>query len=169
MTGLPGGTRLIYDEGMRNRRIGQLFSTSRGANVHARAQGFTLIELLVVLVILGLLAAFAAPQVLNYLGRAKSDAARAQVQNIASILDLYRLEVGSYPSQQDGLDALLEEPADATRWNGPYVKRRDALMDPWGRMYVYRFPGDHGAYDLYSLGADAGEGGDGEDQDITSW
>ena len=131
--------------------------------------GFTLIELLVVLVILGLLAAFAAPQVLNYLGRAKTDAARAQVQNIASILDLYRLEVGSYPSQQDGLDALLEEPADAPRWNGPYVKRRDALTDPWGRIYVYRFPGEHGAYDLYSLGADGGEGGEGEDQDVTSW
>jgi general secretion pathway protein G len=137
--------------------------------VPERAQGFTLIELLVVLVILGLLAAFAAPQVLTYLDRAKTDAARAQVQNIAGVLDLYRLEVGSYPSQQDGLDALLEEPADAPRWNGPYVKRRDALMDPWGRMYVYRFPGEHGAYDLYSLGADAGEGGDGEDQDVTSW
>ena len=118
---------------------------------------------------LGLLAAFAAPQVLSYLGRAKTDAARAQVQNIAGVLDLYRLEVGSYPAQQDGLEALLEEPADAPRWNGPYVKRRDVLMDPWGRMYVYRFPGDHGAYDLYSLGADNGEGGDGEDQDITSW
>ena len=133
------------------------------------AQGFTLIELLVVLVILGLLAAFAAPQVLSYLGRAKTDAARAQVQNIAGILDLYRLEVGSYPSEQDGLDALLEEPAGATRWNGPYVKRRDALMDPWGNMYVYRTPGEHGAYDLYSLGADRGEGGEGEDQDVTSW
>jgi general secretion pathway protein G len=131
----------------------------------ADAQGFTLIEL----VILGLLAAFAAPQVLNYLGRAKTDAARAQVQNIASVLDLYRLEVGSYPSQQDGLEALLEEPADAPRWNGPYVKRRDALTDPWGRMYVYRFPGEHGAYDLYSLGADGGDGGEGEDQDVTSW
>jgi general secretion pathway protein G len=98
---------------------------------HAGAQaGFTLIELLVVLVILGLLAAFAAPQVLKYLGRAKTDAASAQVQNIASILDLYRLEVGSYPSQQDGLDALLDDPGDAPRWNGPYVKRRDALIDP---------------------------------------
>jgi general secretion pathway protein G len=107
--------------------------------------------------------------VLNYLGRAKTDAARAQVQNIAGVLDLYRLEVGSYPAQQDGLEALLEQPADAPRWNGPYVKRRDALMDPWGRLYVYRFPGDHGAYDLYSLGADNGEGGDGEDQDVTSW
>ena len=131
--------------------------------------GFTLIELLVVLVILGLLAAFAAPQVLNYLGRAKTDAARAQVQNIASILDLYRLEVGSYPAQQDGLDALLEQPPDAARWNGPYVKRRDALTDPWGQIYEYRFPGEHGAYDLYTLGADRSEGGEGEDQDVTSW
>ena len=136
----------------------------------ARAQaGFTLIELLVVLVILGLLAAFAAPQVLKYLGRAKTDAARAQVQNVASILDLYRLEVGSYPSEQDGLDALLEPPGDAPRWNGPYVKKRDALIDPWGEMYEYRFPGEHGAYDLYTLGADRSEGGEGEDQDITSW
>jgi general secretion pathway protein G len=153
---------------MRYRQSGRLLRALRDAS-RGRAQGFTLIELLVVLVILGLLAAFAAPQVLNYLGRAKTDAARAQVQNIASILDLYRLEVGSYPSQQDGLEALLEEPADAPRWNGPYVKRRDALTDPWGRMYVYRYPGDHRAYDLYSLGADGGEGGDGEDQDVTSW
>ncbi|HEX5795499.1 MAG TPA: type II secretion system major pseudopilin GspG [Geminicoccaceae bacterium] len=131
--------------------------------------GFTLIELLVVLVILGLLAAFAAPQVLSYLGQAKTDAARAQVQNIASILDLYRLNVGSYPSEENGLDALLEPPPDAPRWNGPYVKRRDALVDPWGQMYVYRYPGEFGDYDLYSLGADQAEGGEGEDQDITSW
>jgi general secretion pathway protein G len=164
--------RLFYDGRMADRRNGRLFRTARSAaRRHAAvgARGFTLIELLVVLVILGLLAAFAAPQVLNYLGRAKTDAARAQVQNIASILDLYRLEVGSYPSQQDGLEALLEEPTDAQRWNGPYVKRRDALTDPWGRTYVYRYPGEHGAYDLYSLGADGGEGGEGEDQDVTSW
>lgn len=134
-----------------------------------RAGGFTLIELLVVLVILGLLAAFAAPQVLKYLGTAKTDAARAQVQNIASILDLYRLEVGSYPDEQDGLDALLEAPPDVPRWNGPYVKRPDALIDPWGEQYVYRYPGEHGTYDLYSLGADRSEGGEGEDQDLTSW
>lgn len=131
--------------------------------------GFTLIELLVVLVILGLLAAFAAPQVLKYLGSAKIDAAKAQVQNIASILDLYRLEVGIYPAEADGLNALLEQPGDAARWNGPYVKKRDALIDPWGQMYDYRMPGEHGDYDLYSLGADQTEGGDGEDQDITSW
>jgi general secretion pathway protein G len=145
---------------------------SSGGMAHRRnrgAAGFTLIELLVVLVILGLLAAFAAPQVLKYLGRAKTDAARAQVQNIASILDVYRLEIGSYPDQKDGLDALLEQPGDVPRWNGPYVKRRDALIDPWGQMYVYRVPGEHGDYDLYSLGADQAEGGEGEDADVTSW
>jgi general secretion pathway protein G len=133
------------------------------------AAGFTLIELLVVLVILGLLAAFAAPQALNFLGRAKADAAKAQVQNIALILDLYRFEVGSYPDQSDGLDALLERPAAARGWNGPYVTGRDALIDPWGQMYVYQYPGEHSAYDLYSLGADQSEGGEGEDEDITSW
>ncbi|MDX1541855.1 MAG: type II secretion system major pseudopilin GspG [Geminicoccaceae bacterium] len=131
--------------------------------------GFTLIELLVVLVILGLLSAFVAPQVLNYLGRAKTDAAQAQIQNIASILDLYRLDTGRYPSEQEGLDALLEAPPDATAWNGPYVKRADALIDPWGEMYRYRFPGEHGDYDLFTLGADQAEGGDGENQDVTSW
>ena len=131
--------------------------------------GFTLIELLVVLVILGLLAAFVAPQVLKYLSKAKTDVARAQIVNIVSILDLYELEVGSYPNEQDGLQALLQQPADAPRWNGPYVKKSDALMDPWGEMYQYRFPGEHGDYDLYTLGADHASGGEGENQDVTSW
>jgi general secretion pathway protein G len=131
--------------------------------------GFTLIELLVVLVILGLLAAFAAPQVLKYLGSAKTDAASAQIKNISAILDLYRLEVGSYPSEADGLEALVSAPADAARWNGPYVKQRDSLIDPWGELYLYRMPGEHGDYDIYSLGADGTEGGEGEDQDVTSW
>jgi general secretion pathway protein G len=131
--------------------------------------GFTLIELLVVLVIIGLLSAFVAPQVLQYLGRAKTDAANAQIQNIASILDLYRLEVGRYPDETDGLQALIEQPADVPQWNGPYVKRQDALIDPWGSMYIYRYPGEHGDFDLYSLGADGVEGGEGEDQDVTSW
>jgi general secretion pathway protein G len=133
------------------------------------AAGFTLIELLVVLVILGLLAAFVAPQVLNYLGKAKTDVARAQIMNIASILDLYRLEVGRYPDEQEGLGALLEAPPDAPRWNGPYVKKIDALMDPWGELYQYRVPGEYGDYDLYTLGADQTEGGEGENQDVTSW
>ena len=105
----------------------------RRARGRAAAAGFTLIELLVVLVILGLLAAFVAPQVLKYLSKAKTDVAKAQVVNIASILDLYKLEVGRYPDQQEGLDALLEQPPDAPRWNGPYVKKADALTDPVGQ------------------------------------
>jgi general secretion pathway protein G len=142
---------------------------SRLAPGRPAAAGFTLIELLVVLVILGLLAAFVAPQVLNYLGKAKTDVARAQVMNIASILDLYRLEVGRYPDQQDGLEALLQAPPDAPRWNGPYVKKADALVDPWGEIYQYRIPGEHGDYDLFTLGADQAAGGEGENEDITSW
>jgi general secretion pathway protein G len=141
----------------------------RSRPARSKAAGFTLIELLVVLVILGLLAAFVAPQVLKYLSKAKTDVARAQIVNIASILDLYKLEVGSYPDQQDGLNALLQQPPDAPRWNGPYVKKADALIDPWGEMYQYRFPGDHGDYDLFTLGADHAEGGEGENQDLTSW
>jgi general secretion pathway protein G len=135
----------------------------------AAERGLTLIELLVVLVILGLIAAFAVPQVMNYLGGAKTDAAAIQIKRLEGILDLYRLDVGHYPSGEDGLNALVERPADAQRWNGPYLKSADGLIDPWGRPYQYRQPGQHGDYDLYSLGADGQEGGEGEDQDLTNW
>lgn len=131
--------------------------------------GFTLLELLVVLAILGLLAAIAAPQVLKHLGGAKSDAARIQVQTLATTLDLYRLETGRYPSEREGLVALVERPPGDPSWDGPYLKRKDSLIDPWGRPYAYRFPGRHGAFDLFSLGADNREGGGGEDKDLTSW
>jgi general secretion pathway protein G len=134
-----------------------------------RQAGFTLLELLVVLVILGLVAAFAAPQVIKYMAGAKTDSAGIQIERLSGILDLYRLEVGHYPSEDEGLEALLVEPADAKGWNGPYVKKESTLDDPWGRPYVYRYPGERGEYDLYSLGADGIEGGDGEDQDVTSW
>jgi len=134
-----------------------------------RERGFTLIELLVVLVILGLIAAFAAPQVIKYLGGAKTDAASIQIERLSGILDLYRLEVGSYPSSEEGLQALIERPFDAEDWNGPYLKKAGALIDPWGQAYLYRQPGEHGDFDLYSLGADGSEGGEGEDQDLMSW
>jgi general secretion pathway protein G len=147
--------------------------TSSVASVRPRLlrgrAGFTLIELLVVLVILGLLAAFVAPQVLKYLSKAKTDVAHAQIMNIASILDLYKLEVGRYPDQQEGLEALIQQPPNEPHWNGPYVKKADALTDPWGEMYQYRFPGEHGDYDLFTLGADRAVGGEGENQDVTSW
>ena len=131
--------------------------------------GFTLLELLVVMVILGIIAMFAGSQALKYLGGAKSDAAKIQINNLESILDLYRLETGRYPDQDEGLDALINQPADAKAWNGPYVKKEQMLSDPWGRPYLYRFPGEHGEYDLYSFGSDGVEGGEGEKQDAVSW
>jgi general secretion pathway protein G len=134
-----------------------------------KPNGFTLVELLVVLAILGLLVALAAPRVIKYLGSAKIDTARIQIEKLGGVLDLYRLELGSYPTEQEGLISLVERPAQLDGWNGPYLKNRESLTDPWGRPYEYRSPGEHGEYDLYSLGADGKEGGDGEDQDVTSW
>ena len=131
--------------------------------------GFTLVELLVVLVILGLIAGFATPQLLKYLSSAKTDAAGVQITQLGMVLDLYRLEVGRYPSEDEGLDALRERPANAEKWDGPYVKKAESLIDPWGRPYRYRIPGQNGEYDLYTLGADGREGGDGENRDVTNW
>jgi general secretion pathway protein G len=133
------------------------------------AFGFTLIELLVVLVILGLLAGLVGPQVMKYLGSAKTDSARLQIEDLAASLDLYRLEVGRYPSTQEGLEALVEAPPGARNWNGPYLKKKQVPKDPWGNEFHYRSPGEHGPFDLYSLGADDSEGGEGESQDIVSW
>jgi general secretion pathway protein G len=140
-----------------------------GRNNRRGEHGYTLVELLVVLAILGLLVAIAAPRVMKYLGGAKTDTARIQIQKLGGVLDLYRLEVGHYPAESEGLVALVERPAQADNWNGPYLQNRASLIDPWGRPYVYRLPGEHGEYDLYTLGADDSEGGDGEDRDITNW
>jgi len=134
-----------------------------------RQEGYTLVELLVVLAILGLLVAIAAPRLIKYLGSAKVDTAKIQVEKLGGVLDLYHLEVGRYPTDQEGLAALVDRPPQAAVWNGPYLKNRASLTDPWGRPYLYRFPGQHGDYDLYSLGADGKEGGEGEDRDVTSW
>ncbi|MCH6587913.1 MAG: type II secretion system major pseudopilin GspG [Proteobacteria bacterium] len=134
-----------------------------------RQAGFTLVELLVVLIILGLIAAFAAPRVIKFVGGAKTDSAKIQIERLSGVLDLYRLQVGRYPNEDEGLNALMEQPADAPDWEGPYLKKADALIDPWRRPYIYRFPGEHGDYDLYSLGADGEDGGEGEDRDLTSW
>jgi len=131
--------------------------------------GFTLIELLVVLVIIGLLAGIVAPQVMPYLGSSRTKAARLQIEGLAASLDLYRLEVGRYPTIGQGLAALIERPANISYWNGPYLRKKTLPVDPWGQIYQYRIPGEHGLFDLYSLGADGAQGGDGENQDIRSW
>lgn len=141
-----------------------------GHGRRAGEAGFTLLEVLIVLVILGLIAAVVAgPQLFKYLGTAKAEAAKIQIERIGAGLDLFRLDVGRYPSQAEGLRALLTPPAGVGGWNGPYLKRAEGIEDPWGRPFVYRHPGSHGEYDLYSLGADNAEGGDGENRDVTSW
>ncbi len=134
-----------------------------------RQSGFTLLELLVVLTILGLFAIIAAPRVLQYLSGAKSKTAAIQVEQLGGALDLYRLDVGRYPTEQEGTTALLQKPADAARWNGPYVRKKEMLVDPWGQPFHYRIPGQHGDYDLFSLGADNQEGGEDENKDQASW
>ena len=131
--------------------------------------GFTLIELLVVLVILGLLASLAGPKVISYLGGAKSDSAKLQVEEFGASLDLFKLETGRYPTSQEGLQALVQAPSGLNGWNGPYLKKKAVPKDPWGNEYHYVSPGQHGTYDLSSLGADNREGGEGENKDLTSW
>ena len=131
--------------------------------------GFTLIELLVVLVILGLLAGLVGPQVLRYAGSAKSDTARLQIEELGAGLDLYHLEVGRYPTSNEGLKALVEKPTGVSVWNGPYLKKKRIPNDPWNNEYHYISPGEQGPYDLYSLGSDNMEGGEDNDADIVSW
>lgn len=152
------------------RRIHALHARMRASAQDQKGQsGFTLIELLVVLAILGMIVAFVTPQVLKYLGRAKTDAARIQIENISGALDLYRLDVGRYPTQAEGLQALVEHPVGLNAWNGPYLKQKAVPPDPWNRPFIYKSPGDHGEYDLYTLGADGVPGGTGENQDVTNW
>ena len=134
-----------------------------------RVSGFTLIELLVVLVILGLLAGLAGPRVLGYVTKAKTDTAQLQVEEFAAVLDLFFLDFGRYPTTSEGLAALAVNPGSDSRWNGPYLKKPTVPDDPWGRPYQYKSPGEHGDYDLFTLGADNAEGGKGDDRDIVSW
>lgn len=134
-----------------------------------RPRGFTLIELLVVLVILGLLAALVGPRVMKHLGESKTKTAKLQVEDLSAALDMYRLDVGHYPTQDEGLDALVEQPAGVETWNGPYLRKKLVPKDPWGQPYHYRVPGQHGDFDVYSLGADQQEGGTGENSDVVSW
>jgi len=131
-------------------------------------RGFTLIELLVVVVIIGLLAGLVAPRYFGQVGKSNVNVARAQIDALGKALDQYRLDVGSYPSTDQGLQALVSQPDGLERWQGPYLQRQ-VPYDPWGRPYVYKAPGEHGDYDLSSYGADGKPGGTGENIDIKSW
>lgn len=133
-------------------------------------RGFSLIELMIVLVILGLIAGIVGPQALKYLGKGKTQSAKVQIENISAALDMYRLEVGSYPTSADGLKALVAQPSNARGWNGPYLKKGEVPKDPWNNDYQYKRPGSNSQpYDLMSFGADGAAGGEGEDADITLW
>lgn len=132
------------------------------------SSGFTLIELIVVVVIIGLLAGLVLPQFIRQEEKAKLKAARAQIELLATALDTFRLDVGRYPTSEEGLQALRQKPGGLERWDGPYLKK-DLPLDPWGKPYNYKSPGDHGPYDITSYGADGVPGGDGDNRDITSW
>lgn len=131
-------------------------------------RGFTLLELLVVMVIIGLLAGYVGPKYFAQLGKSETKVARAQIDALEKALDQYRLDTGHYPTTEQGLAALNARPADESKWAGPYLKKQTP-PDPWGRLYLYRSPGEHGELDLYSYGKDGQAGGEGDSADIINW
>jgi len=130
--------------------------------------GYTLLELMVVILILALIISIAAPKVIGYFGRSKTHAAEIQIANIVSSLSLYRLDVGKFPTEAQGLKALVEQPADVKNWEGPYLTRHDGIIDPWGNPYLYKLAGQDRQVVVMSYGADGKPGGTGEDADVTS-
>lgn len=133
-----------------------------------REKGFTLIELMVVIIILGLLAAFVAPKFFGRVSEAKLKSAKTQIELFGTALDALRLDTGRYPTTDEGLKALREKPSGMENWKGPYLPK-EIPMDPWGKPYVYKSPGEQGDYDLISYGLDGAPGGEGENQDVVSW
>lgn len=133
-----------------------------------RQSGFTLLELLVVMVIIGLLAGYVGPRLFAQIGKSEVKVVRAQIDGLHKALDQYRLDTGRYPSSEQGLASLRARPGDEQKWAGPYLTKA-VPKDPWGHDYVYRSPGEHGEFDLSSLGRDGRPGGDGDDADIVNW
>ena len=137
-------------------------------NKRMKQLGFTLLELLVVMVIIGLLASYVGPKYFAQIGKSEVKTAKAQIDSLGKALDQYRLDTGHYPSTENGLAALNAAPANESKWNGPYLQKK-VPSDPWDHAYLYKMPGEHGDYDLISLGNDGAAGGAGEAADIGNW
>src|SRR5687767_7035119 len=137
------------------------------ARVRSPQAGFTLLELLVVVVIIGLLAGFVAPRYFGQVGKSEVSVAKAQLDALEKALDQYRLDTGRYPTNELGLKALVERPPNEPKWAGPYL-RKDVPLDPWGKPYLYKIPGEKGEFDLVSFGKDGQPGGTGEAADIAN-
>jgi general secretion pathway protein G len=148
-----------------------LFNTIGGKlklRIRREERGFTLIEIMIVVIIIGLLAALVGPRLFGKLTMAKQKSAQAQIELFGTALDAFRLDTGRYPTTEEGLKVLREKPSGVENWVGPYLPK-EIPSDPWGKPYLYKSPGEHGEYDLVSLGLDGAEGGEGENQDVVSW
>lgn len=140
----------------------------RKSHLNHRKKGFTLLELLVVIVIIGLLASIAAPKLFKQIGKSETKTADAQIAALGLALDQYRIDVGQYPTSEQGLIALNKNPGNVPKWAGSYLKK-SIPNDPWGKPYLYKSPGEHGDYDLYTLGKDGQLGGTEEATDVVNW
>lgn len=141
-------------------------SISKRGSLAGSRSGYSLIEMLVALAILALIAGIAGPKAISFLSRSKTKTAELQIQELGTALELYYLDIGRYPSETDGLKALVTAPTSESQWNGPYLENNSSLIDPWDRPYLYRSPGLKGEFDIYSLGRDGAKGGSGEDRDL---
>ncbi len=130
--------------------------------------GFTLLELLVVMVIIGLLAGYVGPKYFSQLGKSETKVAKAQIESLAKAIDTFRLDTGHYPSTEQGLAALNSAPSGEVKWQGPYLAK-SLPIDPWGKPYLYKMPGEHGDFDIWTLGSDGRTGGTGSESDVGSW
>ena len=133
-----------------------------------RARGFTLIELIVAITIVAVMGAVVVPAVMNHVSEARRTAARSDVNTLMQSLKLYKMDNGRYPSGEQGLAALDTAPSNEAQWDGPYLKKA-VPPDPWGKPYIYRQPGEHNEFDLFSYGKDGQAGGTGDAADVTNW